>query len=92
MGENVAIRFVNTGLIYYPMHFHGYHVNVATRNRLPETSVIEKDTVPVKTNECVEVILPVGQPGLFPLHTHFVPGVTNNGVYAGGGLITLNAA
>lgn len=92
VGENVAIRFVNAGLIYYPMHFHGYHVNVATRNRMPEISVIEKDTVLVKISECVEVILPVSQPGLYPLHSHFVPAVTNNGYYSGGGLIMINAA
>ena len=92
LGEDVAIRFINAGLIFYPMHFHGYHVNVVTRNRFPETGVISKDTVLVKTNECVEVILPVGQQaGLYPLHSHFVPAVTNNGLYPGGGLIMLNA-
>jgi FtsP/CotA-like multicopper oxidase with cupredoxin domain len=91
--ENVAIRFVNAGLIYYPMHFHGYHVNVVTRNRVPETFVIEKDTVSIRPGEVVEVILPVGlQAGLYPLHSHYVPAVTNNGTYAGGGLIMLNAS
>ena len=93
LGENVAIRFVNPGLIYYPMHFHGYHVRVATRNRTPETFIVEKDTVSVRPGEVVEAILPVGlQSGLYPLHSHHVPAVTNNGEYAGGGLIMLNAS
>jgi len=91
-GENVALRFINTGIITYPMHFHGYHVKVATRNRTPETRVIDKDTVYVGVGECVDVILPVTQSGMFPLHTHYVPGVTNDGSYSGGGLIIMNAA
>jgi FtsP/CotA-like multicopper oxidase with cupredoxin domain len=93
-GENVAIRFINTGLITSPQHFHGYHVNVAIRDGVPETSVIEKDTVVVDVSECVDVILPVAQPGVYPLHTHFVPGVTANGTYLnpyGGALIVMSA-
>jgi FtsP/CotA-like multicopper oxidase with cupredoxin domain len=92
LGDNVGIRFINGGAITYPMHFHGYHVNVATRNRIVETHVIEKDTVQVERNECVDVILPVAQRGMFPLHTHFVPGVTANGIYANGGLIIMSAS
>ena len=91
-GEDVAIRFINGGAITYPMHFHGYHVNVATRNRVSETQVIEKDTVQVERDECVDVILPVVQSGAYPLHTHYVPGVTADGTYANGGLIIMNAA
>jgi FtsP/CotA-like multicopper oxidase with cupredoxin domain len=94
LGEDVAIRFINNGLIISPQHFHGYHVNVASRDRLPETTVVEKDTVVVYAGECVDVILPVAQPGVYPLHTHFVPGVTANGTYVnpyGGALIVMNA-
>ena len=94
VGEDVAIRFINTGLIISSQHFHGYHVNVASRNRVSETSVIEKDTVAVNVGESVDVILPVTQPGAYPLHTHFVPGVTANGVYLnpyGGALIVMSA-
>ena len=92
VGQDVAIRFINGGAITYPMHFHGYHVNVATRNRVTETTAIEKDTVQVERDECVDVILPVAQAGTYPLHTHYVPGVTANGVYANGGLILMSAS
>lgn len=92
VGEDVAIRFINGGAITYPMHFHGYHVNVATRNRVIETRVIEKDSVQVECDENVDVILPVAQSGLYPLHTHYVPGVTANGSYANGGLIIMSAS
>ena len=91
-GEDVALRFINTGCITSSMHSHGYHVNIATRNRIPETTMGDKDTVLVNLGECVDVILPCTQPGLFPLHTHFVPGVTANGVYANGALIMMAAS
>ncbi len=95
MGDDVAIRFVNTGLLAHPMHFHGYHVRVISRDRVVETDVIDKDTVLVKPGECVDVILPVTQLGIFPLHTHYIPGVTANGVYVnpyGGALVLMNAS
>lgn len=95
VGERVALRFVNAGLIINPMHFHGYHVEVATRNRQVETAVIDKDTVLVDIDECVDVILPCKQPGVYPLHNHYVPAVTANGVYVnpyGGALLVMSAA
>jgi FtsP/CotA-like multicopper oxidase with cupredoxin domain len=91
VGEDVALRLINGGCITYPMHFHGYHVNVATLNRVVETSVIEKDTVQLELSACADVILPVAQPGMFPLHTHYVPGVTAGGAYPNGGLIIMSA-
>ena len=95
VGENVAIRFINTGCITYPEHFHGYHVNVISRNRVPETVAISKDTTQVERDMCTDIILPVNQAGAYPLHTHYVPGVTANGVYVypyGGALIVLLAS
>lgn len=92
VGESVAFRLVNVGQIFYPMHYHGYHVSVMTRNGRSEGIVVEKDTVLVKPAEAVEALLFVNQPGLYPLHTHYLPGVTNGGVYAGGGLMMMNAA
>jgi hypothetical protein len=59
---------------------------------MPETAVIDKDTVMVDVGECVEVVLPVAQAGIFPLHTHYVPGVTASGSYPNGGLILMQAS
>lgn len=104
VGQRVGLRFINGGLISYPMHFHGYHVDVVNRNRVSETRVINKDTVAVLPDECVDLSLSVNQPGLFPLHSHYLPAVTANGIYAnagnaatgeaatGGGLLMINAA
>ena len=95
VGTDIAIRFVNAGVIEYPMHFHGYHVHHKATNRAPITDVGEKDTVLIRPNQTADVILPVAQAGIFPLHTHYVPGVTANGVYTnpyGGGLILMVAS
>ncbi len=94
VGEDVALRFINGGGITNPMHFHGYHTQVATRNRQPVSDMGGKDTVQVHRDECVDVILPVAQNGVYPLHTHFVPGVTANGIYPGpyGGALVLMSA
>ena len=94
VGDDIAVRFINGGVIEYPMHFHGYHVHHKTTNRAAITDVGEKDTVLVRPNQTADVILPVIQSGIYPLHTHYVPGVTANGVYSnpyGGGLILMSA-
>lgn len=94
VGEDVALRFINGGAITNPMHFHGYHADIATRDREPVSAMGQKDTVQVHRDECVDMILPVAQDGTYPLHTHFVPGVTANGVYPGpyGGALLLMSA
>lgn len=95
VGDDVAIRFINAGVIEYPMHFHGYHVNVIKNNRQLVNDFISRDTILVRPDTTAEVILPVNQAGAFPLHTHYVPGVTVNGVYTnpyGGGLIIMVAS
>ena len=94
VGDDVAIRFINAGVIEYPMHFHGYHVQVIKNNQQLITDFIERDTVLVRPDTTAEVILPVAQAGAFPLHTHYVPGVTVNGIYTnpyGGSLIIMVA-
>ena len=95
VGDDVGIRFVNAGVIEYPMHFHGYHANHVTTNRAANTAAVEKDTILVRPNATADAILPVAQAGIFPLHTHYVPGVTTNGVYTnpyGGGLVLMIAS
>jgi len=95
VGEDVAIRFINAGTILYPMHFHGYHVNIIKKEQKLISDFISRDTVLIKPSTTAEVILPVTQEGAFPLHTHYVPGVTVNGVYTnpyGGSLIIMSAS
>jgi len=92
LAEVVAIRFINAGLIYYPMHFHGYHVDVVLRNRTQEKAVVSKDSVLVSVGECVDTLLEVNQVGAYPLHSHYMPAVTANGVYPFGNMLLLQAS
>lgn len=91
LGDTVAIRFLNAGLIFYPMHFHGYHVNVTLRDRHLETRVVAKDSVLVKVGECVDMMLYVNQTGDYPIHSHYLPAVTANGVYPKGNMLLMRA-
>ena len=91
LNDLVAIRFINAGFIYYPMHFHGYHVNVVLRNRAKEAVVVSKDTVLVSVGECVDTELNVNQVGDYPMHSHYLPAVTANGVYPYGNMLLMRA-
>lgn len=90
LGEWVAIRLMNAGSIMYPMHFHGYHVNVTLRNRQIESHFIEKDTVLVRVGECVDTMLLVNQVGDYPIHSHYLPAVTANGTYPKGNMLLMH--
>ncbi|MEM9555007.1 MAG: multicopper oxidase domain-containing protein [Acidobacteriota bacterium] len=99
VGDAVALRFLVAGQVTYPMHFHGYHADVEARREegglsAPETAVRSKDTVQVEIGASADVILNVDQPGVFPLHSHYVPAVTFDGIYLdphGGSLLMLAA-
>lgn len=92
LNESVAIRFINAGLIYYPMHFHGYHVDVTLRNRVNEARVVSKDSVQVLVGECVDTLLQVNQVGDYPVHSHYLPSVTANGIYPYGNMLLMRAS
>lgn len=91
VGERVLLRLGNIGKVRQSIHFHGYHAEIAARDNVPETSLPPKDTIPVPSDSTVDVILPVTQAGLFPLHPHFVPAVTANGLYPYGQLALIEA-
>jgi len=91
LNSQVAIRLVNGGLIYYPIHFHGYHVDIVAINGNTELDVLKKDTLLLDYTDCVDTILSVNQPGQYPIHSHYMPAVTGNGVYLMGSIVLVNA-
>ncbi len=90
LGETVLLRFINTGQIDYPMHFHGYHVEVLRRDRVVESAVVHKDTVLIRPSEIVDLKLVPDQPGTYPLHSHYLPAVTLGGIYGYGAMVLMN--
>ena len=92
LGENVLVRIGNLGHVRQSLHFHGYHAKFLKRNNVPEMVLPEKDTFEVPAYTTAEILLPITQPGLFPMHPHSLTSVTDNGTYPGGQITMIDAA
>jgi len=70
-GDLVKVKIVNRSLLYHPMHLHGHHVFVLSRNgRKPEGSPLWLDTVLVEPGETWEVAFRADNPGIWMDHCH----------------------
>jgi FtsP/CotA-like multicopper oxidase with cupredoxin domain len=75
VGDQVKIRLLNEMAGDHPMH-HPFHVHgagrflVLARDDVPETNLVWKDTVLVRTGETVDILLDVSNPGLWMAHCH----------------------
>lgn len=90
-GERVRLRLANLGLMRQAIHFHGYHVDILERDRVPETILGPKDTIPLPSYTTTDVMLHVNQPGAFPVHPHGLTAVTDNGLYPAGQITLIQA-
>jgi FtsP/CotA-like multicopper oxidase with cupredoxin domain len=70
-GELVKTRIVNRSLVYHPMHLHGHHVFVLSRNGRPyKGSPLWLDTLLVEPGEMYEVAFRADNPGIWMDHCH----------------------
>jgi FtsP/CotA-like multicopper oxidase with cupredoxin domain len=75
VGDQVKLRLVNEMDSDHPMH-HPFHVHgagrflVLARNDVPESNLVWKDTVLVRTGETVDILLDVTNPGVWMAHCH----------------------
>jgi FtsP/CotA-like multicopper oxidase with cupredoxin domain len=75
VGDRVKIRLVNDLAQDHPMH-HPFHVHgagrflVLSRDGVPDTNLVWKDTVLVRSNQTVDILLSVTNPGLWMAHCH----------------------
>ena len=75
VGDRVKIRLVNEMDSDHPMH-HPFHLHgagrflVLARNDEPETNLVWKDTVLVRTGQTVDIMFDVTNPGLWMAHCH----------------------
>ena len=75
VGERVKIRLVNEMDSDHPMH-HPFHLHgagrflVLARDDVPESSLVWKDTVLVRTGQVVDLLFDVSNPGLWMAHCH----------------------
>ncbi|MFC3844727.1 multicopper oxidase family protein [Paenibacillus sp. MAH-36] len=70
-GDLVKTTFINRGNVDHPMHLHGHHVLVLSRNGKPSTgSPWWSDTLNVMPGETYEVAFVANNPGLWMDHCH----------------------
>jgi len=75
VGDQVKIRLLNEMAGDHPMH-HPFHVHgagrflVISRDGVPETNLVWKDTVLVLTGETVDILLDVTNVGVWMAHCH----------------------
>jgi FtsP/CotA-like multicopper oxidase with cupredoxin domain len=87
-GELVKIRVVNNSGTLHPMHLHGHHVLVLSRNgRRTTGSPWWVDTLDVHPNQEYEVAFRADNPGIWMNHCHNLPhardGLTMHVAYEG---------
>lgn len=68
-GERVRITIVNRSGDLHPMHPHGHHVEVLSRDGRPASGMLV-DTFDVEPGEVWEVALTADNPGLWMSHCH----------------------
>jgi FtsP/CotA-like multicopper oxidase with cupredoxin domain len=75
VGDRVKIRLVNEMDSDHPMH-HPFHLHgagrflVLSRDGVPESNLVWKDTVLVRTGQVVDILFDVTNPGLWMAHCH----------------------
>ncbi|MFJ4208381.1 multicopper oxidase family protein [Paenarthrobacter sp. NPDC089675] len=70
-GDVVKVTIVNRTAEPHPMHPHGHHVQVLSRNGLaPTGSPLVLDTVDVQPGEVWELLLKADNPGIWMDHCH----------------------
>jgi FtsP/CotA-like multicopper oxidase with cupredoxin domain len=88
-GELVKITFVNHSGALHPMHLHGHHVLVVSRNGQAVKTPWWVDILDVGANERYDVVFRASNTGIWMLHCHNLPhaaaGLVTHLTYAGVG-------
>lgn len=87
-GDLVELTIVNDTKVVHPMHLHGHHVLVLSRDGVPSTgSPWWSDTLNVSPGETYVVAFRADNPGIWMNHCHNLPhaaeGLTMHIAYAG---------
>jgi FtsP/CotA-like multicopper oxidase with cupredoxin domain len=69
-GDVVAVTIINRGTETHPMHLHGHHMLVISRNGVDVDGALWLDTVDVKPGETWQVVFVADNPGLWMDHCH----------------------
>jgi len=96
IGDAIALRIINPGMIAHPLHFHGYHGELLAINNVRQTpannkAVLEKDVLDVPPMTTMDMVFHINQPGMYIIHDHTGMMVTQDGIYAEGMLAEFDA-
>ncbi|TDF96380.1 multicopper oxidase family protein [Paenibacillus piri] len=69
-GELVKTTIINRGAVDHPMHLHGHHMLVLSRNGKPVTGTWWSDTLDVLPGDTYEVAFRADNPGIWMDHCH----------------------
>ncbi len=69
-GRTQVLTMRNETAFEHPMHLHGHHVRLLSRNGAPVRDPIWHDTVPLAPDETVEVAFVADNPGQWMFHCH----------------------
>jgi FtsP/CotA-like multicopper oxidase with cupredoxin domain len=72
-GQKLRIRFMNEGMMIHPMHLHGMHMTVITKDGWPVPAPWRCDTLNVAPGERWDVIVNCNNPGVWAFHCHILP-------------------
>ncbi len=73
LGEKIRIRFMNEGMMIHPMHLHGMHMTVITKDGWPLPAPYRCDTLNIAPGERWDVIVNCNNPGTWAFHCHILP-------------------
>ncbi len=86
VGQRVRLRFMNEGVMYHPMHLHGFHMVVFARDGYPLPTPFRCDTLTVGPGERWDAIVEADTPGKWAFHCHILPHAeSEHGMY---GMVT----
>jgi FtsP/CotA-like multicopper oxidase with cupredoxin domain len=72
-GQKLRIRFMNEGMMIHPMHLHGMHMTVITKDGWPVPAPWKCDTLNVAPGERWDVVVNCNNPGVWAFHCHILP-------------------
>ena len=72
LGRTYRVTMVNETAFEHPMHIHGHHMKLLSRDGRPEEKEIWHDTVLVRPQETVELAFTADNPGDWLFHCHIL--------------------
>ena len=85
-GQKVLVRFLNAGQMLHPMHLHGFHFTVVSRDGRPIAPYVV-DTLVIAPGERYDVIVNAIYPGVWAFHCHILDHVeSEHGMF---GMVTV---